>query len=215
MALGGEGRARDGTRRRRAHLVPATDRCTRRASRCRRRASAFAPRSSGGGRALDNSGSSDCRPSRAVAAPRVQTAGCRSDAVWSAHGRTSCAHESRPYIVRQAATMLAIFSNRRGLARWKLREDLVVLREAVLLLLGEDQLPVHDDVELARLARFDLGVDACRLLDRGRETRGLRLVVSDDAVADGDGHAANNTGINHGDHEAHGGGTERISNFSP
>jgi hypothetical protein len=52
--------------------------------------------------------------------------------------------------------------------------------------LGEDQLPVDDDVELARLARFEGGVEAGFLLDRGRETRGAGFVVSDVAVLDDD-----------------------------
>jgi len=78
-------------------------------------------------------------------------------------------------------------------------EDLVVLREAVaLLLLREDQRPVDDDVELTRLARLELCVDAGGLLDRGRETRGLRFVVSDEAVEDRDLHGAQNMGAGAG-----------------
>jgi len=50
--------------------------------------------------------------------------------------------------------------------------------------LGEDELAVGDDVELTAGARDDVGVDAERLLDRGRQTGGLRQVVSNLAVAD-------------------------------
>src|SRR5687768_3951263 len=63
-------------------------------------------------------------------------------------------------------------------------EDLVVLGETVLLALREDELAVDAHVELTRLAGEQVDLDALRLLDRGRETRGLGLVVSDHAVLD-------------------------------
>jgi len=50
--------------------------------------------------------------------------------------------------------------------------------------LGEDELAVGDDVELTAGARGDDGVDAERLLDRGRQTGGLRQVVSNLTVED-------------------------------
>ena len=50
--------------------------------------------------------------------------------------------------------------------------------------LREDELAVGDDVELATRARGHVGVDAERLLDRGRQTGGLWQVVSHLAVAD-------------------------------
>jgi len=67
-------------------------------------------------------------------------------------------------------------------------EDLGDLRPATLALLGEDERPVGDDVELALLARFDLG--AVRgSVDLGRETRGPPVVpASDGAVEDANVH---------------------------
>ena len=63
-----------------------------------------------------------------------------------------------------------------------------MLREAVFRALGEDELAVGDDVELAPGADDQLRVDAERLRDRGRQTGGLRKVVSNLAVADRDLH---------------------------
>ena len=63
-------------------------------------------------------------------------------------------------------------------------DDLLGLREAVFRALGEDELVVGDDVELTAGARDDVGVDAERLRDRGRQTGGLWQVVSNFAVAD-------------------------------
>ena len=64
-----------------------------------------------------------------------------------------------------------------------------MLGEAPLLLLAEDQLPVHEDVELALLARDDLGLVRRPLVELGRETRGPTVIaVSDGAVVDLDLH---------------------------
>src|SRR5262245_38758869 len=67
-------------------------------------------------------------------------------------------------------------------------DDLIGLGEAILFLLREDECAVDDDVELADLPRFELAVDSICLFDCGRETRGPRLVVSDEAVLDADVH---------------------------
>ncbi len=70
-----------------------------------------------------------------------------------------------------------------------------MLWEAALLLLGEDQLPVGDDVELALLSRHGLGVVSGALLQLGRETRGPAVIaVSDGAVEDLDLHLNEPTG---------------------
>jgi hypothetical protein len=71
----------------------------------------------------------------------------------------------------------------------ELREDLVVLGEAPLALLGEDELSVDEDVVL-RLRAFDgLGLGGRVRVDLGRETRGPAVIsVSDGAVVDLDAH---------------------------
>ena len=65
-------------------------------------------------------------------------------------------------------------------------DDLFLLGKAPLLVLGEDQLPIDDHVELAWLTDLERGVEPGFLLDRGRETRGARSVVSSVAVFDDD-----------------------------
>jgi hypothetical protein len=52
--------------------------------------------------------------------------------------------------------------------------------------LGEDELAVDEDVELAGFSRFDRGVEAGFSLDGGRETRSPGFVVSGVAVLDDD-----------------------------
>jgi hypothetical protein len=67
-------------------------------------------------------------------------------------------------------------------------EDLVVLGEPAAFLLGVDELPVANHVELARLADDRLGVDPVRV-QLGRETRGpLVIARSGRAVVDLDRH---------------------------
>lgn len=68
-------------------------------------------------------------------------------------------------------------------------DDLIGLGEPVLFGLGEDERTVGHDVELATGADEHLGVDAERVLDRGRQTGGLRKIVSNFAVADRHLHA--------------------------
>jgi pimeloyl-ACP methyl ester carboxylesterase len=64
-----------------------------------------------------------------------------------------------------------------------------VLGEAAALLLGEDQLPVYEHVELARCALGRLGLMLGRLVYLGRETRSPAVIaVSDGAVVDLDLH---------------------------
>src|SRR5690349_16360644 len=67
-------------------------------------------------------------------------------------------------------------------------EHLVGLGEAALLVLGEDERAVDDDVEHAPSAVLEKRIVAELLLDGGRETRSPRLVVSDHAVLDDDVH---------------------------
>ncbi len=69
-------------------------------------------------------------------------------------------------------------------------QDLAVLGPASLLLLGEDELAVSDDVVLALGARDGGGVEAV-VAQLGRETRGPFVVpASDGAVENLDGHGA-------------------------
>ena len=68
------------------------------------------------------------------------------------------------------------------------REHLVILREAPLVLLREDELPVGDDVVLALRPLERDGVVTC-VRQHGRETRGPSVVAaSDGAVEDLDAH---------------------------
>ena len=72
--------------------------------------------------------------------------------------------------------------------RSELREDFVVLGEALRLVLVPEALAVDEHGELALAARLEGRVGAGLGLDRSRETRGLGFVVSDDAEADFDDH---------------------------
>jgi len=60
------------------------------------------------------------------------------------------------------------------------------LGEASELLLGEDQVVAHRDLEDSTMAADQLRLDAELLLDLGRQTGGAWVVVSDRAVLDGD-----------------------------
>jgi hypothetical protein len=71
----------------------------------------------------------------------------------------------------------------------ELREDLLRVWEAPGLVLGEDPLPVDLDVEDPVVSLDEDGLDAGLLLDPGRQTGGLREVVSANAVGDRDPHA--------------------------
>jgi hypothetical protein len=68
------------------------------------------------------------------------------------------------------------------------RQDLRGLRKAIFLVLGEKQLSVGDDVEHAAAPLDERGLVAGLSCDVGRQTGGLRLVVSDAAVGDRDLH---------------------------
>lgn len=63
-------------------------------------------------------------------------------------------------------------------------DDFILVRETPFGLLGEDELAIDDDVELAGLADDELRFDADLSLERGRETRGAGFVVSNVAVLD-------------------------------
>lgn len=78
----------------------------------------------------------------------------------------------------------------RGRARVlrKPRENLVVFREASCLGLGEDQLPVRNDIKDPAAAADEFALDAGLVADRGRQTGGLREIVSLSAVGDADLH---------------------------
>jgi hypothetical protein len=60
------------------------------------------------------------------------------------------------------------------------------LGEAAHLLLGEEQVIVHGDLEDATTAADELGGDAELLLDLSRQTGGAGIVASTGAVLDGD-----------------------------
>ncbi len=64
------------------------------------------------------------------------------------------------------------------------RQDLVVLREATRLVLGEYLLVIDDDVEDPIATGGQFGLDASLTLDSGRQTGGLGQVVSLLAVGD-------------------------------
>ncbi|MGH7287521.1 MAG: hypothetical protein ACREI8_05820 [Myxococcota bacterium] len=68
------------------------------------------------------------------------------------------------------------------------RQDLTHIRETPGFVLAEDALAVGADVEDAVITSQQLGRDAELLLDRGRQTGGLRQVVSAPAVVNGDLH---------------------------
>jgi len=66
-----------------------------------------------------------------------------------------------------------------------LLEDLLRLREAPLLLLGEEERAVEDDLELASASLVELSLDLGSLLvDLGRQTGGPWQVVSSYALRD-------------------------------
>jgi len=64
--------------------------------------------------------------------------------------------------------------------------DFTGLGEAAQLLLGEEQVVVHGDLEDATTAADELRGDAELLLDLGRQTGGTGVVASTGAVLDGD-----------------------------
>jgi hypothetical protein len=68
-------------------------------------------------------------------------------------------------------------------------KDLIVLREPVLLPLGEGEPPVHDDLEDAATGWDQLRRDPVTVPDACRQTGGAWFVVSDPAVLDRDFHA--------------------------
>ena len=63
-----------------------------------------------------------------------------------------------------------------------------MIRKAVLAVLRKDLHAVDGDVEHTALAGDDLRVDAEFALDDGRQTGGLRTVVSTDTIRNGDVH---------------------------
>jgi len=67
-------------------------------------------------------------------------------------------------------------------------KDLFFLRKSVQLFLGEDELPCGNYFEDSSPRRNELGFEAVTLLDTGRQTSGLRIVVSLFAEFDGDSH---------------------------
>jgi len=67
-------------------------------------------------------------------------------------------------------------------------DDLPWRRKALLLMLREDHVAVDDDIEHAIVALDQRRVDAELVLDPGRQTGGLRKVVSTTAVLDRDVH---------------------------
>jgi hypothetical protein len=65
--------------------------------------------------------------------------------------------------------------------------------EAAGLVLGIDQLPIRFDVEDSVGTLDELWIDAELFFDPGRQTGGLREVVSGDAVGDGHAHGRNSS----------------------
>ena len=69
-------------------------------------------------------------------------------------------------------------------------DNFVVLREPLLGLLREQHFSIYCDVKLTATAWYDICLDIQRILDCGRQTGGLREIVSNFAVADRELHAA-------------------------
>lgn len=63
------------------------------------------------------------------------------------------------------------------------------------LVLAEDARAIDDYVEDAVVTTQQLALHPVRLFDRGRQTGGLRQVVSTPAVVDGDLHETSSTGV--------------------
>jgi hypothetical protein len=82
--------------------------------------------------------------------------------------------------VRPMPRHLCVVSPRVLLA--KVRKDLIVLGEPARLVLGEDEVSVHDDIEDSPAALDQLRLDIELFGDSGRQTGGLREVVSGYAV---------------------------------
>ena len=68
-------------------------------------------------------------------------------------------------------------------------DDFFRFREPLRRLFREDETAVGYDVELSSATDGDLGVEAKRVFDGGRQTGGLRQIVSNLTIADGDVHA--------------------------
>ena len=64
-----------------------------------------------------------------------------------------------------------------------------MLREAIFVVFGEDQVTIDDDVKDPARAFDEVGLDAERAFDCLRQTGGLGQVVSHPAVLDADLHA--------------------------
>ena len=82
-------------------------------------------------------------------------------------------------------------SRRATLARARVSEqpeDFLVFGKAAALVFGEDEFTVGDDIENAVVAADEFGFDLQFLLQGGRQTGGLRQVVSTAAVFDRDLH---------------------------
>jgi hypothetical protein len=75
-----------------------------------------------------------------------------------------------------------------GLQTSQFLDDLFLVREASLVVLGENLLIAGDDLEDAAAAADELRLDAELRFDFGRQTGGPRKVVSNAAVMDGDVH---------------------------
>ena len=67
-------------------------------------------------------------------------------------------------------------------------DDVHVVREALAAAPAVDHLPVHGDLVDPLLALDEFSVDIELFLDSGRQTGGLREVVSLDAIGDSDLH---------------------------
>jgi hypothetical protein len=72
-----------------------------------------------------------------------------------------------------------------------------MVRKAMLDVLREDLPPVDDDVEGTAASRRSRRFEPELAGDRGRQTGGLRPIVSTDAVLDGDPHDHNHIECQH------------------
>jgi hypothetical protein len=96
---------------------------------------------------------------------------------------------ARPISTPPRAPRIAVTARERESGSAELCEDFVGIGESSGFVLRVDERAVHDHVEDTVIALDELGFDASRLLDSGRQPGGLREVVSTHTVGDGDLHS--------------------------
>jgi hypothetical protein len=72
----------------------------------------------------------------------------------------------------------------------ELTQDFRIFREAAFVLFREDEFSIKFDIENPTAAGNEFGRDVVLLLDLGRQTGGLRFVVSTRAICNSDDHSS-------------------------